>query len=65
MTELSQATVMSLVTGILGIAIIPTLLAGPGFIVMGVPAAGLLAFICLILAIVQIDILFILIPLSI
>lgn len=56
---------MSLVTGILGIAIIPSLLAGPGFIVMGVPAAGLLAFICLILAIVQIDILFILIPLSI
>jgi len=32
---------------------------------MGVPAAGLLAFICLILAIVQIDILIVLIPLSI
>jgi len=65
MTELSQATVKSVVTGILGIAIIQSLLAGLGFIVMGVPAAGLLAFICLILAIVQIDILIILIPLSI
>ena len=40
-------------------------MAGLGFMVMGVPAAGLLAFICLILAIVQIDILIILIPLSI
>jgi len=65
MTELSQATVKSVVTGILGIAIIQTLLAGLGFVVMGVPAAGVLAFICLILAIVQIDILIILIPLSI
>ncbi len=65
MTELSQATVKSVVTGILGIAIIQSLLAGLGFIVMGVPAAGLLAFICLILAIVQIDILIVLIPLSI
>ena len=65
LTELSQATVKSVVTGILGIAIIQSLLAGLGFIVMGVPAAGLLAFICLILAIVQIDILIILIPLSI
>jgi len=65
LTELSQATVKSVVTGILGIAIIQTLLAGLGFIVMGVPAAGLLAFICLVLAIVQIDILIVLIPLSI
>jgi len=65
LTALSQATVKSVVTGILGIAIIQALLAGLGFIVMGVPAAGLLAFICLILAIVQIDILIVLIPLSI
>lgn len=65
LTELSQATVKSVVTGILGIAVIQTLLAGLGFVVMGVPAAGLLAFICLILAIVQIDILIVLIPLSI
>ena len=65
LTELSQATVKSVVTGILGIAVIQTLLAGLGFVVMGVPAAGLLAFLCLVLAIVQIDILIILIPLSI
>jgi predicted PurR-regulated permease PerM len=65
LTELSQATVKSVVTGILGIAIIQSLLAGLGFIAMGVPVSGLLAFVCLVLAIVQIDILIVLIPLSI
>ncbi|MDX2505396.1 MAG: AI-2E family transporter [Gammaproteobacteria bacterium] len=65
LTELSLSTVNSVVTGILGIALIQTLLAGLGFIVMDIPAAGVLAFICLIMAIVQIDILLILIPISI
>jgi predicted PurR-regulated permease PerM len=64
-TELSLSTVHSVVTGILGIALIQTLLAGLGFVVMDIPAAGVLAFICLIMAIVQIDILLLLIPLSI
>lgn len=65
LTELSLSTVNSVVTGILGIALIQTLLAGLGFIVMDIPAAGILAFVCLIMAIVQIDILLVLIPLSI
>jgi predicted PurR-regulated permease PerM len=65
LTELSVATVKSVVTGILGIALIQTILAGLGFVAMDIPGAGVLAFICLILAIVQIDILIILIPLSI
>ncbi len=65
LTELSVATVKSVVTGILGIAVIQSTLAGLGFVVMDIPAAGVLAFVCLILAIVQIDILLILIPLSI
>lgn len=64
-TELSLSTVNSVVTGILGIALIQTILAGLGFIVMDIPAAGVLAFVCLIMAIVQIDILLVLIPLSI
>ncbi len=64
MTDLSRDTVTSVVNGILGIAIIQTLLAGMGFMVMDIPGAGALALICLILAIVQIDILLILIPLS-
>jgi len=65
LTELSLATVKSVVTGILGIAVIQSILAGLGFVVMDIPAAGVLAFICLVMAIVQIDILLILIPISI
>jgi len=65
LTQLSQSTVRSVVNGILGIAIIQTLLAGLGFLAMGIPGAGILALICLVLAVVQIDILIILIPLSI
>ncbi len=65
MTDLAQATVTSVVNGILGIAILQALLAGLGFMAMGIPGAGVLALICLVLAVVQIDILIILIPLSI
>lgn len=65
LNDLSRQTVTSVVNGILGIAILQTLLAGIGFLVMGIPAAGVLALVCLILAVVQIDILIILIPLSI
>ncbi|MCW8964130.1 MAG: AI-2E family transporter [Gammaproteobacteria bacterium] len=65
LNELSRQTVTSVVNGILGIAILQTLLAGIGFLVMGIPAAGVLALVCLILAVVQIDILIVLIPLSI
>ncbi len=64
MTDLSRDTVTSVVNGILGIAIIQTLLAGMGFMAMDIPGAGALALVCLVLAIVQIDILIILIPLS-
>ena len=65
LNDLSRQTVTSVVNGILGIAILQTLLAGIGFLVMDIPAAGVLALVCLILAVVQIDILIILIPLSI
>ena len=65
MTDLAQATVKSVVNGILGIALAQTLLAGLGFVAMGIPGAGVLAMICLVLAVVQIDILLVLIPLSI
>lgn len=65
MTDLAQSTVTSVVNGILGIAILQAILAGLGFMAMGIPGAGALALICLVLAVVQIDILIILIPLSI
>jgi len=65
MTDLAQATVTSVVNGILGIAILQAILSGLGFMVMDIPGAGALALLCLVLAVVQIDILIILIPLSI
>ena len=63
--NLSHQTVQSVVRGIIGIAVLQSLLAGIGFLMMGIPGAALLALICLVLAVVQIDILIILIPLSI
>ena len=65
MAALSHKIIQSVISGILGIALIQTLLAGLGFIAMGIPGAGFLSMICLVLAVVQIDILIILIPLSI
>lgn len=60
--NLAEATVRSVASGILGVAVIQSLLAGLGFMVAGVPAAGLWALLCLILSIAQIGIAPILIP---
>ncbi|PCJ32271.1 MAG: AI-2E family transporter [Moraxellaceae bacterium] len=65
MTDIASSTIKSVVNGILGIAVLQTFLAGIGFVVMDIPAAGAIALVCLVLAVVQIDILLILIPLSI
>jgi predicted PurR-regulated permease PerM len=55
-------TIRSVFRGILGVAFIQSVLAGVGLLVAGIPAAGLLAFICLMLSIVQIGPLPILLP---
>lgn len=52
--ELAQATVRSVTRGILGVALIQSLLAGLGFLAVGLPGAGLLALICLLLSVIQI-----------
>lgn len=52
--DLAEATVRSVARGVLGVALIQSLLAGLGFVVAGVPAAGLWAFLCLVLGVVQI-----------
>ena len=52
--ELVQATVRSVTRGILGVALIQSLLAGLGFLAVGIPGAGLLALVCLLLGVVQI-----------
>jgi len=48
--------------GVLGVAIVQTLLAAPGFVLMDVPAAGILLAIFLMLAIMQIPTLVLIIP---
>ncbi len=54
--ELAELTIRNVVKGILGVAIIQSLMAGVGFFVAGIPLAGLWTVICLILAIVQIGV---------
>ena len=60
--DLAQTTVRSVARGILGVALIQSILAGLGFLAVGLPAAGLLALICLLLAVVQIGVFPVLIP---
>ena len=60
--DIAKKTVRNVVKGILGVAVIQSLLAGTGFLVGGVPAGGLWAFLCLCLAIIQIGIFPVVIP---
>jgi predicted PurR-regulated permease PerM len=60
--DLADATVRSVARGVIGVALIQSLLAGLGLVVAGVPAAGLWTLLCLVLAIVQIGVLPIMLP---
>jgi predicted PurR-regulated permease PerM len=51
---LAGATIRSVTTGILGVALIQTLFAGLGFLVVGLPGAGLWAVLFLIAAVLQV-----------
>jgi predicted PurR-regulated permease PerM len=59
---LANTTVQSVVQGIVGVAVIQALLAALGFLVAGIPAAGLWAMIVLVSAIVQLPVLLVMIP---
>jgi predicted PurR-regulated permease PerM len=63
--RLAENTVRSVALGILGVAGIQSILAGLGFIVAGVPAAGLWALLCLLLSVLQIGIALIVVPIII
>ena len=63
--SLAENTVRGVTMGVIGVAIIQAILAGIGFAVIGVPAAALWAFICLILAVVQISMAVVVIPITI
>ncbi|MEA3302660.1 MAG: AI-2E family transporter [Pseudomonadota bacterium] len=53
LASISIATIRSVAQGVLGVAIIQSLLAGIGLLVMDVPGAGLWALLVLVLAVVQ------------
>jgi len=64
-TDLSVATVRSVAKGVLGVALIQTLLAAIGLLVMDIPGAGIWAMIILLLAIMQLPPLLVLAPIAI
>lgn len=65
LADLAETTVRSVARGILGVAMIQGVLSGLGFMVVGVPGAGLWALVCLFLAIIQVGVLPIFVPIVI
>jgi len=63
--DVADRTVRSVALGILGVALLQGLLAGIGFLVAGVPAAGLLTLICIVLGIIQLGVGLVVIPVAI
>ena len=63
--DLGVATVRSVAKGVLGVALIQTLLAAIGLLLMGVPAAGIWAALILLLAIMQLPPLLVLGPVAV
>lgn len=61
--DLIGATIRNLARGVIGVSLVQALLAGLGFIVAGIPAAGLFSFLILILGIVQISAAILTVPL--
>ncbi|MEM0953043.1 MAG: AI-2E family transporter [Pseudomonadota bacterium] len=59
---LASNTVRSVAQGVLGVAVIQAILAGVGFLVAGVPGAGLWTLLVLILATVQLPTIVVLLP---
>jgi len=62
LVKLSTSTVRAVAQGVIGIACVQALLLGAGFILVGIPAAGVLALLVLLLGIAQIPALLISLP---
>jgi predicted PurR-regulated permease PerM len=60
--ELAGATIRAVSQGVIGVAIVQSLLAGIGFKLAGIPGAGLLAFAILLLAILQLGAAIVVLP---
>ena len=62
---LTENTVRGVTMGVVGVAIVQSILAGIGFAVIGIPAAAFWAFACLIFAVLQLSIAVVVIPIAI
>jgi predicted PurR-regulated permease PerM len=60
--HLSTATIRSVATGVIGVAFIQALLLGFGFMMGGIPGAGVLAFVAMLIGIVQLPAVIISLP---
>ncbi|RRJ83326.1 AI-2E family transporter [Aestuariirhabdus litorea] len=58
-------TIRSVAKGVLGVALIQALLAGVGFSAMDIPAASVLAMLCFLLAVVQISVGLVTLPVAV
>jgi predicted PurR-regulated permease PerM len=54
--DIAEVTIRNVMKGVLGVAILQTLLAGIGYVVVGIPAAGFWIFMSLILAVIQVGV---------
>jgi predicted PurR-regulated permease PerM len=54
LVQLAGATIRNVSRGVVGIALLQAFLAGAGFLAAGIPAPGVLAFVALLLGIIQI-----------
>jgi predicted PurR-regulated permease PerM len=60
--KLVVATIRSVATGVLGVAVIQALLFGIGFVLVGIPAPGVFAMIVLVIGIIQLPALLVALP---
>jgi predicted PurR-regulated permease PerM len=65
MVQLAGGTIRNVSRGVVGIAVLQAVLAGLGFLAAGIPAAGFLGFVALVLGIVQIGPAVLIIPMII
>jgi predicted PurR-regulated permease PerM len=62
LVQLAGATIRNVSRGVVGVAFLQAILAGAGFVAAGIPAPGVLAFVALLLGIVQIGPTILLVP---
>jgi predicted PurR-regulated permease PerM len=63
--ELAAGTIRKVSRGVVGVAVVQSFLAGLGFLVAGIPAAGFFTFLALVLGIIQIGPAIVLIPIAV